>query len=250
VDNVKNIILSIFVPCLNEEENITTTLNNIKDAVQNIEYEILIVDDASKDNTVKIIEDFKKKNSSLDIKIFKNKINKGLGYNYRNTIHKASGKYYMNVHGDATEPPKTIREMINNIGKADIIMSYFDFNCKSIFVKSNNRPFIRRLISRLFVHTINFITFNNIKYYNGPSIHLVENIKLYKGKTNGFGLYTELIIFLLKLNKTYLEVLVECTDRQRGTSNAVTLSNILSVGKTVFLIFLGQFSYIFKKIIK
>jgi len=37
---MKNINLSIFVPCFNEEKNITKTLSHIKEAVQNINYEI------------------------------------------------------------------------------------------------------------------------------------------------------------------------------------------------------------------
>ena len=121
MDNVKNITLSIFVPCLNEEKNITNALNNIKEAVQNINYEILVADDASKDKTIEMIEKFKNNNPNLDIKIFRNESHKGLGFNYFATAHKALGKYYMNLNGDAVEPPKSIRTMVSNIGKADII---------------------------------------------------------------------------------------------------------------------------------
>ncbi len=40
---MKEIILSIFVPCFNEENYITNTLNNIKEGIQTTSYEILIV---------------------------------------------------------------------------------------------------------------------------------------------------------------------------------------------------------------
>ena len=46
---MEKILLSIFVPCHNEENNITNTLNNIKDGIQNISYEVLVSDDATKD---------------------------------------------------------------------------------------------------------------------------------------------------------------------------------------------------------
>ena len=42
MDNMEKITLSIFVPCLNEEKNITNTLNNIKETIQNISYEIFL----------------------------------------------------------------------------------------------------------------------------------------------------------------------------------------------------------------
>ena len=66
---MEKITLSIFVPCFNEEKNITNTLDNIKNGVIDISYEILIVDDASKDKTIEMVEIFKKNNPNLDIKI-------------------------------------------------------------------------------------------------------------------------------------------------------------------------------------
>ena len=175
MNSVKNITLSIFLPCLNEEKNITNALNNIKEAVQSINYEILVADDASKDKTIEMIENFKNSNPDLNIKIFRNESHKGLGFNYFATANKALGKYYINLNGDAVEPPESIKKMISNIGKADIITSYHDFNCRSIFFKSKDKQnFFRRLISKLFVIIINLITFNNMKYYNGPTIHLLD----------------------------------------------------------------------------
>ena len=91
---MKEIILSIFVPCFNEENYITNTLNNIKEGIQTISYEILVADDASTDKTIEMIEKFKKSNPNINIKIFRNKKNRGLGYNFWATAHKALGKYY------------------------------------------------------------------------------------------------------------------------------------------------------------
>jgi len=251
VNNVKNIALSIFLPCLNEEKNITNALNNIKEAVQNINYEILVADDASKDKTIEMVEKFKNNNPDLDIKIFRNESHKGLGFNYFATANKALGKYYMNLNGDAVEPPESIKKMISNIGKADIITSYHDFNCRSIFFKSKEKQnFIRRLISKLFVIIINLITFNNMKYYNGPTIHLLENIKLYKRGAVGMGYQAELVTFLITLNNTYKEVLIETIEREFGTSKAITLNNILYVCRSLTIIFLNQVIYVIKKVIK
>ena len=64
--------LSIIIPCYNEERNITNTLNNIKDSIQNISYEILVTDDASNDKTVEMVKKFIKENRQLNIKIFRN----------------------------------------------------------------------------------------------------------------------------------------------------------------------------------
>ena len=55
---MEKISLSIFVPCFNEEKNITKTLNYIKEEVQSINYEIIVVDDGSKDKTIEMIENY------------------------------------------------------------------------------------------------------------------------------------------------------------------------------------------------
>ena len=66
---MEKITLSIYVPCFNEENNIVNTLNNIKEGVQLISYEVLVVDDASKDKTIEVVEKFKKNNPDVNIKI-------------------------------------------------------------------------------------------------------------------------------------------------------------------------------------
>ena len=58
---MEKITLSIYVPCFNEENNITNTLHNIKEGIQNINYEVLVVDDASQDKTIEMVEKFQKK---------------------------------------------------------------------------------------------------------------------------------------------------------------------------------------------
>ena len=55
---MEKITLSIYVPCFNEENNIVNTLNKIKEAIQNISYEVLVVDDGSKDKTIEMIENY------------------------------------------------------------------------------------------------------------------------------------------------------------------------------------------------
>ena len=72
MDNIENITLSIYVPCFNEENNIISTLNRIKETVQHISYEMIVVDDGSEDKTIESVEKFKKNNPNVNIKILRN----------------------------------------------------------------------------------------------------------------------------------------------------------------------------------
>ena len=70
-------------PCYNESLNLNKILRDLKNFYKskNIPVKIIIVDDGSKDNSVKIINNFKHQNSqkNISIKIIKHKKNMGLG---------------------------------------------------------------------------------------------------------------------------------------------------------------------------
>jgi len=236
---MEKITLSIFVPCFNEEKNITKSLDNIKEAIQNISYEILVADDGSKDRSVEMIEKFKKENPNLNIKMFINPKNRGLGFNYYDKAHKASGKYYMLVNGDAVDEPSEIKKMINNIGKADMILPYF----------VDKRNIVRKVISKIFVIILKLITFTNLKYYNGQALHLLENVKKYGGRASGFAYQAELISALVLRKKTYIEVEIVPAFRMHGSTSAFTPRNILSVGKSIIIIFFNRITYLIKQIL-
>ena len=244
---MENITLSIYVPCFNEENNIVNTLNNIKEGVQQISYEVLVVDDASKDKTIEVVEKFKKNNPDLNIKILRNENNRGIGFNYRATAHRALGKYYMLICGDAPQPFGEIKKIVNNIGKTDMILTYL----------IDTRRVFRRTLSRVFVFIINLITLNNIKYYNGPNIHLLENVKLYSGRRSGFGYQAELITAQLRDKKTYIEVEISPytppSEKLELLALLVKLRNLKklpSVTASLISIFFNQIIYIVKKILK
>ena len=238
---MEKITLSIFVPCFNEEKNITRSLNNIKEAIQNISYEILVADDGSKDKSVEMVEKFKKENPNLNIKIFINEKNRGLGFNYYDKANKASGKYYMLVNGDAVDPPSEIKKIIDNIGKVDMILPYF----------IDKRNTIRKIISKIFIIILKIITFTNLKYYNGQALHLLENVKNYGStKASGFAYQAELIAALILRKKTYIEVEIVPAFRLHGSTSAFSFRNILSVGKSIIVIFYNRITYSIKQILK
>ena len=54
------LLVSVVIPCYNEEAVITSTLNRINDVVNNLtayEFELIVVNDGSSDSTRVIVED-------------------------------------------------------------------------------------------------------------------------------------------------------------------------------------------------
>ena len=237
---MKKIILSVYVPCFNEEHHILGTLKNIIKGIKNLNYEILVANDASTDKSLELVKKFKKLNPNANIRIFSNKVNKGLGYNFWKIAKKAKGKYYAIIFGDNAVSSRIIKNFISKIGKAEIVLTY---------QKKDKRDFFRKNLSKLFVKIINLITSNNLTYYNGNGLYLLKDIKAFKSNPSGFAFQAELITHLLMQNKTYIELgIIPFYDKNKkfSKSEALKLKNIFSIIKSIIHIFLSQIIHLLK----
>lgn len=92
--------LSVVIPAYNEAKRITNTLFSIKDYLyrESYDWEVLIVNDGSKDNTAEIVNNFVKQNPSF--KLIDNKKNHGKGYAVRQGMLEAKGEYRLFTDAD------------------------------------------------------------------------------------------------------------------------------------------------------
>src|SRR6266571_4121350 len=99
--------LTIVVPCYNEAQNVTATLDTIAAAMRelpSLRYEIMVVDDGSRDATVKVVEQYACAHADLPIVLRQNSRNRGLTRTYVDGAFHGRGKYYRLVCGDNVEP--------------------------------------------------------------------------------------------------------------------------------------------------
>lgn len=83
-------MISIVVPTYNSSETIKTTIESIlNQSFQN--FELIIVDDCSKDNTIELIQEYKA--SDKRVSLYKNKENLGAGFSRNYGILKAKYNY-------------------------------------------------------------------------------------------------------------------------------------------------------------
>ena len=232
--NEQQVDITFFVPCFNEEKNITKTLDVLISSVSmtSLSYEILVVDDKSQDSTKEVIIDYISRLNTRSIFLIENKINMGLGRNYIDTSFIANGKYYMLINGDNAEPEETISRLIARVGEADMVVPYFGEN--------DSRNFMRFYISKTFTMMINLISGYKIHYYNGPVIHKTFNVMRWSPDTHGFAYQAEIIVKVLDEKGSFVEVMINNYDRQDGDSKAFTIKNILSVSHSILQIFLRR----------
>ena len=111
-------IFSIVIPIYNEQENIKLLIDEIKNAIpySDHEYEIIIVDDGSKDNSLNII----KKLITNNILFISNRKNLGQSYSIKIGIEKSSTNTIVTIDGDLQNNPKDIPLMLHTYFKNNL----------------------------------------------------------------------------------------------------------------------------------
>ncbi|GIV27871.1 MAG: glycosyl transferase [Bacteroidia bacterium] len=117
--------LSIIIPAYNEEKTITYILNKIKEVelLNNIQKEIVIINDCSKDNTEQVILKYIQENKELNIQYYKHDVNKGKGAAIRTGIQKANGDFIIIQDADLEYDPREYNILLRPIieGFADVV---------------------------------------------------------------------------------------------------------------------------------
>jgi glycosyltransferase involved in cell wall biosynthesis len=105
-------MISFIVPAFNEENYIIRTIQSINHACSDlIDFEIVVVDDCSTDDTVKILLEYNK-NSSAKIEIVKHEVNQGNAQTVVSGVLKANFEYIFLLPGDFTYGDMEIRKVL------------------------------------------------------------------------------------------------------------------------------------------
>jgi glycosyltransferase involved in cell wall biosynthesis len=228
--------LTIFVSCHNEHDYIVPTLKTIRTALEAlpIAYEIVVIDDASKDDSAALVERYVAENPNDRLVLRKNVLNKGWAQNYIDAAFIGKGRYYRAICGDNALTVEAIREVLRPMGQADIIIPYY--------VDAAGKDLMRRIFSRTYTALVNLISGNRLHYYNGSPIHRRYNVMRWHTDTRGFGFQADILCLLLAQGSSYIEVPTTTIETREGASNALTWKNVLSVAHTLTDILLRRIS--------
>ena len=110
---IEKIDVSIIIPVYNQFKYTMQCLNSIKQNTQDVNYEIIIIDDCSTDET-KNLEQFAK-----NVKIIRNESNLGFLRNCNKAAKEAKGKYLYLLNNDTIVLKNAILELKNILDKYD-----------------------------------------------------------------------------------------------------------------------------------
>lgn len=227
--------LTMFVPCYNEEARITGTLDTIKAAMAEVphSYEVIVVDDGSKDRTCEKVAEFQQANPGLPVILRKNPRNLGLARSFVETSFHGRGRYYRLVCGDNVEPKDTMVTLLKLMGQTDLVLPYYPV--------LPGKSLVRRAISKTFTFLVDLLSGYSVNYYNGCAIYRRFHVMRWAPYNYGFGFQADLITMLLDEGATFIQVPVPGTHYvKEGGRSPLNFRNFISTGHTLFEIFLRR----------
>ena len=154
--------ISVVVSCYNEEKALPLFYEEMervrkKDFLKNYEFELLFINDGSKDNTLKIIKELREKDSKISYVDFSRNFGKEAAM-YAG-LEAAEGDYVTLMDADLQDPPALLKQMYDAIKNE----GYDSVGTRRVTRKGE--PPIRSFFARMFYKIINKMS--NIEMVDG-----------------------------------------------------------------------------------
>ncbi|MCM8778818.1 MAG: glycosyltransferase family 2 protein [Candidatus Omnitrophica bacterium] len=142
--------ISVIIPVFNEERNLFPLYERLKNVLINLdrEYEIIFVDDGSKDKSFAVLREIKDKDPN--IKIIKFKRNYGQSFALDAGFRNAQGEIIVSLDADLQNDPEDIPKLLKELASCDVVCGWRKkrFDPLSKKISSWIANFIRRLVLR------------------------------------------------------------------------------------------------------
>lgn len=124
--NNSEIAISIIIPVHNLEEYIKDCVDSIlNQSLKN--FELILVDDYSNDNTKKIIKEYISNENNRDIILIENERNFGAGYSRNRGLEIARGKYLLFLDGDDVFECNMLEKLFHACEEVEADVAIFNF---------------------------------------------------------------------------------------------------------------------------
>jgi len=104
--------LSIVIPAYDEEKRLSGTLERITGYLKSEDWkfsEVIVVDDGSRDGTVRVAEEFRARMPS--VRVLRNPENRGKGYSVRRGMMEAKGEWTLFSDADLSTPIEELEKL-------------------------------------------------------------------------------------------------------------------------------------------
>jgi len=231
------ISISIIIPVYNEEKTVLTVLNKLN-IIKNIaNFEIIIINDGSTDNTKKIIDE----NHDLYNLSIHLKKNQGKGKAIIEGLKIATKEYIFFQDADLEYDPTDLKDFIDivNKHKADLVMgTRFPLRSGSILP-------LWPIIGNKFV-TFIFNIFNNTTFADICCCYClfkIKNLPVKNIKSNSWGQHMEILTYLTNKSEKIKEISVKYNGRSLAEGKKIRYRHVFEV---IYWIIYTRIKIIFK----
>lgn len=206
--------LLIFIVTYNAESHIAAVLDRIpREYWDNSNTEVLIIDDASQDNTIEVCKEYRQRTGHL-FTLLKNPINQGYGGNqkigYAYAVKNAFDVVVL-LHGDGQYPPEMIGHLIEPIltGPSDACFGSRMIN-KSGALKGG-MPYYKFVANILLTRLQNWLVGTHLsEFHSGFRAYRVAALAALpiRYNSNDFDFDTDIIIQFVHTKKTIHEITI------------------------------------------
>lgn len=208
---------SVIIPARNEAENLPLTLERIGQAFQDNgrDYEIIVVDDGSTDNTDQVIEQLSRKDER--IRLLRNQPPNGLGSAIKRGLDHYAGDYIMFMMADLSDNPADMLKYVEQLDKG------YDCCFGNRWVQSakvKGYPTLKLILNRIVNIGISLLF--GIRYTditNGFKCYTRETIEGIKPVlSRHFNITVELPLKAIVRGYSYAVVKTDWCERKKGVS--------------------------------
>jgi len=208
-------MITILLPAYNEEDVIEKSISTISSELNIKEdYEILVINDGSKDKTEEILTQLTQKYSKL--RYVSHEINKGLGAAIRTGFQKAKGRIIIELDADLTQPIKHVPQMIEKIDQGyDLCIASRYLNGGGMRNVPNWRVWLSKAANSVFSIIYLTKTTDLTSGYRAYRYSFIKNLDL---KQDGFAIQLEISVMMAKYKARITEIPFILTNRSIGHS--------------------------------
>lgn len=199
--------LSVIIPCMNEEGNVLGIYNKLSETLKDLKYELIYIDDGSKDKTLEKLEEiYNKDTKHVRVISFSRNFKKEAAM-YAGLSH-STGEYTCIIDGDLQQNPKYLLEMVDFLDKNN------DYDEVAMVMKKRTSDgFIMKFAKKCFYTFIDKIS--DVHFVNGASdfrmfrrnvtnavLELSENNRFSKGIFSWVGFNTKYLEYMVEPRKS------------------------------------------------
>jgi glycosyltransferase involved in cell wall biosynthesis len=221
--------LSVFLPCHNEEGNVQRVVEALESELPkvSVQYEIVVVDDGSRDRTGEIADRLTAVNPN--VKVVRHTINRGYGAAVISGIRACTQPWAVLCDGDGQFEPSDIGRLVTKVPDYDVVVGRRAHRADPLMRRVNGKAWT--VLMRLFLGIRISDIDCGLKLFRRD---LLEGIDL---QAKGAMISAELMVYLAGRGANTCEVDVRHLPRLAGKQTGASIKVILRAFKELLLLY-------------